>query len=137
MPNYDSINMLKEIFEKQKELAIRYGVPVTFDFSQPLSKGARTHLQHALEETANAIIHEAVELRDWLPWKHWSEQPGNKVSIELWSEEHLLELKREVVDILHFTIELALILGISDVEIYEQYCQKNKENHERQDTKVY
>lgn len=40
-------------------------------------------------------------------------------------------IKTELIDILHFTLELLIIWGASDDEIYDRYIGKNKENMER------
>ena len=41
--------------------------------------------------------------------------------------------KEEIVDLVHFVVNLCLITGMSSNELYQRYVNKNKENHQRQD----
>ena len=40
----------------------------------------------------------------------------------------------EVVDIMHFLVSIAQVLGMSADDIFDAYCKKNAINHERQDS---
>lgn len=42
--------------------------------------------------------------------------------------------KKEIIDLMHFVINLALVSGMDSTEFYERYLNKNKENFVRQDT---
>ncbi|MEC8329690.1 MAG: dUTP diphosphatase, partial [Verrucomicrobiota bacterium] len=41
--------------------------------------------------------------------------------------------KVEVVDLFHFLISIAQVLGMSPEDVYEAYVKKNKVNHNRQE----
>lgn len=127
---------LQQLYNKQKELAELQGTPV-FDFSKPLGHNAKKLLTEWTGEFVKCIIHEAVELEDWLPWKHWSIQPGNKTDIEMWSEEHLKEIRMEIIDKLHFFLDLCILWGVTPDMMFKMYMEKHQINNERHNTGVY
>jgi hypothetical protein len=98
-------------------------------------------LYEEIQQSTRKMIAEASEILDWTPWKPWSKQLGNKspdFPIEKhFSEEHLREIRMEVVDQLHFVIEAAQILGMSSDDLYQMYLEKNGINHQRQDSGKY
>ena len=71
-----------------------------------------------------AIIQEAVELQRTTNWKWWKKPTT-------FDEGHARE---ELVDILHFVIQVALELGLTPDDILAEYRRKNKINRERQRT---
>lgn len=71
-----------------------------------------------------ATQQELSELVDSLPWKWWAKY--QKLDIQ--------NARVEVVDIFHFVISLAQVLGMSADDVVEMYEQKNKVNHNRQDS---
>ena len=48
------------------------------------------------------------------------------------SEADLLELKFEIVDMLHFFTNYAVSIGMTPEEMYNMYMSKNQENRDRQ-----
>lgn len=73
-----------------------------------------------------AMESEIDEVRRGINWKWWK----NK-------KEHDLDyLKEEWIDLLHFWLSGANVLGMSDKEILERYINKNKENIKRQTGEV-
>lgn len=69
-----------------------------------------------------ALRQEASELVDSVPWKWWAKY-------QKFDEQNA---KVEVVDMFHFLISLAQILGLSGDDVYQTYIKKNKVNVERQ-----
>lgn len=65
-------------------------------------------------------LHEALRETPWKPWKQNQEFNTEK-------------FKEELIDALHFFINLCLASGMGPNELYYRYLQKNKINHERQD----
>lgn len=126
---------LDRIFELQRVLMRRLDVPQA---EQPGDRTPET-LRHWHKELGTAIMIEAAELFDWAPWKHWSTRSGNKQveQDQLYGPEHLHEIKMEIVDVLHFTLELAIVLGMTASDVYELYLEKNKINHERKKDEAY
>jgi hypothetical protein len=107
------------------------------DISLPISENRLAELTTLTDTLITAIIHEAVELRDWLPWKHWSKRPGNKSSITLGSMEHIAEIHMELIDMLHFWLALCLLWGLDAESISELYLQKHETNRDRQADETY
>jgi len=113
MPEKD---MLKEIFEMQGKLNQRIGVN-TLDM--PEEKQAEWILNYC-----RAMSQEVAELTDCVPWKWWAKyQKYDKQNARV-----------EIVDILHFLISAAQVVGLSAEDIYNAYMAKNKVNFQRQDS---
>jgi len=71
-----------------------------------------------------ALSEEISELRNWLPWKHWRTYEGYKLP-------HRRELQMEVVDMLHFVFNLALLTGLTGEELAGLFEEKMKINEAR------
>ena len=69
---------------------------------------------------------EIAELRDYLPWKTWKD--NSKYSYKAVEKE----IKYEVIDILHFWLDLCLLLGMNGGDIVKYYFAKCWQNHQRQ-----
>ncbi len=106
------MDTLETIFKLQKELA-----RVTSTSRYPLEKEAK------ISSIAVAIIHEAVELQRLTNWKWW------KKTIEF-DEVHA---KEEIIDLWHFVVQASIELGMTPMEILNEYCKKNQINMERQE----
>lgn len=69
-----------------------------------------------------AIQQETAELVDSVPWKWWAKyQTYDKQNARV-----------EVVDLFHFVISLAQVLGLSAKDVHDLYMKKNRVNFERQ-----
>jgi hypothetical protein len=131
---------LAQIFRMQKELMYRIGVPVPQFIYGPdgqVDEGQLQVLYYWIQKMGECIIHEGVELRDWTPWKHWSRQLGNKVPIRQGSAEHIKEIRTEVIDLVHFVVELAVLVGLEPDDLVQAYVEKNEINHQRQEKGDY
>ncbi len=71
-----------------------------------------------------AMQQELAELTDSVPWKWWAKY-------QTFDEQNA---KVEVVDLFHFLVSLAQVLGMSAEDVYDAYVKKNKVNHERQES---
>ena len=105
-----------EIFEQQKALNNRIGV-ITEEMS------AEDKAQWVLNYT-RAMQQEIAELIDSVPWKWWAK----------YQEFDEQNAKVEVVDLFHFLISIAQVLGMSPEDVYQAYVKKNKVNHNRQES---
>ena len=113
---------LDEIFEKQKELQTRLGTLEKASESESMKQQYINQMILALHEEAVEIMRETgYKNPDLVPfgWKK-----GQKFDNE--------KFKEEIIDIIHFVMNLCIISGMDSKEIYERYIGKNKENHERQ-----
>ncbi len=107
----------EEMFRLQAELNRRIGVG---DFSA-MSEQEQTHW---ILNYCRAMTQELAELTDSVPWKWWAKyQKFDKQNARV-----------EVVDLFHFLISLAEVLGMSADDVFDLYTQKNKVNHKRQET---
>ncbi|WWS25327.1 hypothetical protein vBKpnAMK6_00383 [Klebsiella phage vB_Kpn_AM_K6] len=69
----------------------------------------------------------------WKPWKadHVKMQ---ETYIKDLSDKDQLEIKFEMIDILHFVLNMFMALGLDSEEIFKLYYLKNAENFARQDS---
>ena len=108
--------MLKHIFEMQAQLNQRIGVDTLKmpEDQQPIW----------LLNYCRAMSQEIAELTDSSPWKWWAKyQKFDKQNARV-----------EIVDILHFLISAAQVVGMTADDIYKAYLEKNKVNFQRQDS---
>ena len=131
------MDKLKEMVSEQALLMERLNVPTVHLLEALPEEERHAALTNWVKQVATAIIMEGAELMDWVPWKAWSQRAGNKTDIELWSPEHMREMRTEVIDILHFALEAAIILGMSTDDIHAEYMVKMGINHRRQDEGGY
>ncbi|MDR1595783.1 MAG: dUTPase [Puniceicoccales bacterium] len=108
------MDKLDKIFEMQLVLNEKIGVDTTnLDETDKI----RWILNYG-----RALQQEISELIDSVPWKWWAKY-------QKFDEQNA---RVEVVDLLHFLISIAQVLGMSADDIYEIYCKKNVINHQRQ-----
>ena len=100
----------------QEELNERIGV-MTQDMDEALKTKWVLNYSRAMQQ-------EIAELIDSVPWKWWAK----------YQEFDEQNARVEVVDLFHFLISLAQVLGMSADDILNAYVKKNKVNHERQDS---
>lgn len=110
------MDKLEEIFRQQELLNARIGVNLA-----DLDEAGKT--QWVLNYT-RALQQETAELIDSVPWKWWAKY-------QQFDEQNA---RVEVVDLFHFLVSLAQVLGMSADDVYEAYAAKNKINHERQES---
>ncbi|QYY35945.1 dUTPase [Ruficoccus sp. ZRK36] len=110
------MDKLEEIFQLQDELNKRIGV----DTGALDEKGKA---EWVLNYT-RALQQETAELIDSVPWKWWAKY-------QKFDEQNA---RVEVVDLFHFLVSLAQVLGMSAQDVYDAYAKKNKVNHNRQDS---
>jgi dimeric dUTPase (all-alpha-NTP-PPase superfamily) len=71
-----------------------------------------------------AMQQEMAELTDSVPWKWWAKY-------QKFDEQNA---RVEVIDLFHFLISIAQVLGMSAEDVYQAYLKKNAVNHQRQDS---
>jgi len=110
------MDKLEEIFSLQDELNSRIGV---------VTQGLEDEEQRKwILNYVRAMQQELAELTDSVPWKWWAK----------YQEFDKQNARVEVVDLFHFLISLAQVLGMSADDVYDAYLKKNKVNHQRQDS---
>jgi dimeric dUTPase (all-alpha-NTP-PPase superfamily) len=109
-------DMLRQLFDMQNSLNERIGVRCS---DMPEDEQQKWVLNYC-----RAMTQELAELTDSVPWKWWAKyQTYDKQNARV-----------EVVDLFHFLISLALVLGLSADDVFNLYVKKNKVNFERQDS---
>ena len=110
------MDKLDEIFNQQDALNKRIGVNTDGMSDEEKAKWVLNYTR--------AMQQEIAELIDSVPWKWWAK----------YQEFDEQNAKVEVVDLFHFLISLAQVLGMTPEDVYESYTKKNKVNHNRQDS---
>jgi len=110
----DFTSKLEKIFDLQKQFGKQF---IDFDNLSVQEKEKWT------KELLIALMNEGFEALNWTNAKHWKKPvyPINK-----------MELKYELIDMLHFLLNLMILWDITAEECFSMYMAKNKENHERQ-----
>jgi dimeric dUTPase (all-alpha-NTP-PPase superfamily) len=110
------MDKMDEIFELQEKLNSRIGVNMNEMNDDDRAKWILNYIR--------AMQQELAELTDSVPWKWWAK----------YQDFDKQNAKVEIVDLFHFLISLAQVMGMSADDVYEAYLKKNKVNHNRQDT---
>jgi dimeric dUTPase (all-alpha-NTP-PPase superfamily) len=109
-------DQLRELFRMQQSLNQRIGVN-----TDGMSDEVKT--QWVLNY-CRAMSQEIAELTDSVPWKWWAKY-------QKFDEQNA---RVEVVDLFHFLISLAQVLGMSADDVFNAYVKKNEVNLKRQET---
>jgi dimeric dUTPase (all-alpha-NTP-PPase superfamily) len=110
-----SPDQLQEIFRMQEELNQRIGVCTSQLTEEEKVKWVLNY--------SRAMSQELAELIDSVPWKWWAKY-------QKFDEQNA---RVEVIDMFHFLISMAQVLGMSAEDVFQAYLKKNKVNHDRQD----
>jgi len=107
---------LEELFRLQKQLNERIGV-----HTDRMTEAER---QQWLLNYCRAMSQEVAELTDCVPWKWWAKyQTFDRQNARV-----------EVVDLFHFVISAAQVLGLSADDVFEAYAKKRRVNLLRQES---
>ncbi len=110
------MDKLAEIFEMQEALNQRIGVDTRNMSEEEQTQWTLNYIR--------AMQQELAELTDSVPWKWWAK----------YQEFDKQNAKVEVVDLFHFLVSLAQVLGMSPEDVHAAYVKKNAVNHQRQDS---
>jgi dimeric dUTPase (all-alpha-NTP-PPase superfamily) len=112
----ENTDQLRELFRMQKALNARIGVHTD-------SMGEEEQTRWVLNY-CRAMSQEIAELTDSVPWKWWAK----------YQKFDRQNARVEVVDLFHFLISLAQVLGMSADDVFQAYLKKNEVNFKRQET---
>jgi dimeric dUTPase (all-alpha-NTP-PPase superfamily) len=104
-----------ELFRMQQSLNERIGV-----HTKGMSEEEQT--RWVLNYT-RAMTQEMAELTDSVPWKWWAK----------YQKFDAQNARVELVDLFHFLISLAQVLGMSSDDVFNAYVKKNEVNFKRQE----
>ncbi len=107
---------LGEIWELQEKLNLRIGVDTSSMTDEERVKWVLNYCR--------AMTQELAELTDSVPWKWWAK----------YQKFDQQNARVEVVDLFHFLISIAQVLGMSADDIHQAYLKKNEVNFKRQDS---
>jgi len=102
------MDKLENIFELQEQLNSRIGV----NMNEMNDEDRATWILNYVR----AMQQELAELTDSVPWKWWAK----------YQEFDKQNAKVEIVDLFHFLISLAQVMGMSAEDVHEAYLKKNK-----------
>jgi dimeric dUTPase (all-alpha-NTP-PPase superfamily) len=109
-------DQLREMFRMQQALNERIGV-VTAEMPE-------TEKPRWLLNYCRAMTQEIAELTDSVPWKWWAK----------YQQFDQQNARVEVVDLFHFLISAAQVLGMTADDVYQAYLKKNAVNFQRQES---
>lgn len=112
----DQPNQLRELFRMQQALNERIGVTTGGMSEEDQIKWVLNYCR--------AMSQELAELTDSVPWKWWAK----------YQKFDAQNARVEVVDLFHFLISLAQVLGMSADDVFNAYVKKNQVNLQRQDS---
>ena len=109
-------DQLRGLFRMQKSLNERIGVR-----TDGMSEAQKTEW---VLNYCRAMSQEIAELTDSVPWKWWAK----------YQRFDAQNARVEVVDLFHFLISLAQVLGMTADDVFQAYVKKNQINFQRQET---
>jgi len=109
------LDSLQDMFRMQKALNERIGVKTDSMTDEERIKWVLNYCR--------AMQQEISELTDSVPWKWWAKYQTFDVQ----------NARVEVVDLFHFLISSAQVLGMSADDVYQAYLKKNAVNFQRQE----
>ena len=110
------MDKLENIFDLQEQLNCRIGVRMNEMNDEDQAKWILNYVR--------AMQQELAELTDSVPWKWWAN----------YQEFDKQNAKVEIVDLFHFLISMAQVMGMTAEDVHEAYLKKNKVNHNRQES---
>ena len=116
LPDMERPDQLRELFRMQKALNERIGVK-----TDGMSESEKTKW---ILNYNRAMTQEIAELTDSVPWKWWAKY-------QKFDEQNA---RVEVVDLFHFLISLAQVLGMDADDVFAAYVKKNEVNFKRQES---
>ncbi len=109
-------DQLRELWQMQKALNERIGVNMAGMSTEEKTRWILNYTR--------AMTQEIAELNDSVPWKWWAKY-------QKFDEQNA---RVEVVDLFHFLISLAQVLGMSADDVFNAYVKKNAVNFQRQES---
>ena len=115
--------MLTTIMNKQREFQERLGFKFSEMTEQERVEFMRNHRGYLEDELAEALY----EMPGYKTWKDYSSMSTEAKEIA-WQK-----VRMELIDALHFFVNLLLCAGFTADEVLNMYLMKNAENNRRQD----
>jgi dimeric dUTPase (all-alpha-NTP-PPase superfamily) len=116
LPGMENPDQLRELFRMQQALNERIGVKTSGMSEEEKTKWILNYCR--------AMTQEIAELTDSVPWKWWAK----------YQKFDAQNARVEVVDLFHFLISLAQVLGMGADDVFAAYVKKNEVNFKRQES---
>lgn len=117
------MDKLETIMTMQRDLQKRLGTDFSNMTLEERAEFMRDHRGYLADEVAEALY----EMPMYKTWKDYSKMSDEEIHIA-WQK-----VRMELIDSLHFFVNLLLCAGMTADEVCEMYIAKNRENHRRQD----
>lgn len=117
------MDRLETIMNMQKGFQERLGTDFANMGDEERAAFMRNHRGYLADEVAEALY----EMPNYKMWKNYDDMSPEKREVQ-WQK-----VRMELIDSLHFFVNLLLGAGMTAEEVYQMYLAKNKENHRRQD----
>jgi len=111
----ENADQFRKLFEMQQALNERIGVKTDGMTDEEKTRWILNYCR--------AMSQEIAELTDSVPWKWWAK----------YQKFDAQNARVEVVDLFHFLISLAQVLGMSADDVFAAYVKKNEVNFKRQE----
>lgn len=114
--------MLRTIMKKQLEFQQSLGV----DFSSMSPEERAAYMRDQRGYLDDEVAEALYEMPFYKSWKDYSKMSEEEYNVA-WQK-----VRMELIDALHFFVNILLAAGMTPAEVCEMYLMKNKENHRRQ-----
>lgn len=114
---------LETIMDKQASLQERLGTDFSAMSYRDKAAFMKAHFVY-LDQELQEALYEMPFFKDWKDYSSMSDEDIEKA----WAK-----VRMELIDALHFFVNLLLCSGMSANDVYNMYLAKNKENNRRQD----
>ena len=135
MKHLEPVHENTDILDAQRSLQFLLSGYKAYDYSPHKPAVTEGEMLASFRFNVEAIDSEWEEIRDRLPWKRWKEEHRARVADGApLSDDERLEIKYELVDALHFLMNMMISAGFESWhEVESHYFAKNRENLDRQE----
>ena len=120
------MDMLEELFERQKKAQEARGYEFPME-GQNAADYIKSHTLHCVDELME-MLHEVKGYKEWKVYD-FNDENDNKCQ--------RVKCKEELVDAVHFLINVALALNITAADLYLAYKNKEAINYKRLEDKTH
>jgi dimeric dUTPase (all-alpha-NTP-PPase superfamily) len=118
----DHMDFFIVMLKMQKKLQESYG----YDFSTMTPQERTAYIKEMTIHINQEMNEMLYELPFFKPWKDYSNMTENEI------DEGFNKTRKEFIDFIHFTLNVAIALEMTADEIFSEYYMKNIENYRRQ-----
>ena len=114
---------LQEMLDAQSVFQVRVGYDISNMSTEECTAYIKEYSLHMTQE-----LHEMLhELPFFKPWKDYTDMTFGEVVMRQ------SRAREEYIDVLHFMLNIALALGLTEDDIFQAFVKKHAINNKRQD----